>query len=521
MRRELLVVGLVSLSVVLVLAWPALGGGTQVGPSMNDHSSLVYTLWWVAERVGAGELPWGRAAGLESPDGAVLFPANLPGALAMTPVVWLLGPWAAFNTLALGHHVLTALFAWAWARRDGLSRPGAAVVTVALSLAPAMTTATFNGNPDVTPWFWWPLALYARHTHWGLAAALAVLAGLANPYVGVMTTLCLLAFQLRNGERGALWRTAVVVALGAGAIGALQTAALHDPGAAILKGPRTSLVGTASLLELLRPAPVVLRTDAVWELPRVAVGAYLGWSLLLAALWRGRDRVLWALVLIAVLMALGPVLRLGVLELGPPTPGVPQPVPNTGVALPWDLIERLPGLGQLQLTARFTGLAVLALAWLVAERLPELPRSWALAALVTLDLGVAGAGLQALTTQPRFDDGSCAALAPLEDGPVLDLPGTRHELWLGLATCHGRPVAEGINRPFSRRLQDALRQARSPADLPRLLASAGHRWLVYHRTVPAGSGPQEAVPQLGCATVEAQAFTIVDLDCVRASASTR
>ena len=514
---------LVGLAVAL-LAWPfpVDPAGTWVGGSQNDHASIALSWELVAERVTSGQLPWGHTDRIEAPEGATLFPADLPGALMLVPLMLALGPIVVVNLAQIAHHGLAAGATWLWLRREGAEVPGALAGALVFALAPALVTATFNGNPDVSVAFYLPLTLALLASE-GRGAALGAglvvaLAGASNPYVGVMSLFGALAALLARQRARELPYLLVPAALGAVGITVLTTMALHAPDAAILKGPRSGTFGTASLAGLLWPRALVQRTDPDWALPRVAVGAYLGLSALgLALLARDRRRLGWWMVAMGVLMALGPTLRL--FDVVPPPPGGPPPTGWNGhlhVPLPWAVMERFPGIGQLHLTARFTLLAAAGLAWLAARGTPRLGRwAWAAPALVLLDLGLLAGAPAMLGSAPVWEDGTCEALADLEPGAVVDLPPTYHELWIQQGLCHRRPVAEGINRPLPRALQHRMEQAGPGKDL-QVLAEAGYRWLVHHRSLPSRhfEGFTDGV-EPACVAMRTDAITVVDLACVR------
>jgi hypothetical protein len=103
--------------------------------------------------------------------------------------------------------------------------------------------------------------------------------------------------------------------------------------------------------------------------------------------------------------------------------------------------------------------------------------------LVGIDLLGTSGGWHLFKPQRPYDDGSCALLLELEPGPVIDVPGTHGEFWLYSATCHGNPVAEGINMPIVLRTQRNLNRKGVDRGL-KTLRLAGYRYLVFHLAVP-------------------------------------
>lgn len=522
---EVLLVTAVAGLALAALSWPVVAepGHFVVGGSANDHASIAWTLDFVADRLAHGFVPWGWTDRIEFPDGATLMPADLPEAVLLAPLTLLWGGVVALNVLLLGHLALSAGCAWGWLRSTGASVAGAAVGAIGFAACPALLTSTFNGNADVTPWYWIPAALWVGSAP-GLGRAVAAgglvaLAGACNPYVGVMSGLALGISLL--GERR--WRDLGVVAILAlvGAVGVMAgtAAAMQAADAAVRKGARYDSLGTTALLSLVNPVPQVYRTDPLWSPPRVAVGSYLGLSLLgLALLGRRRRGWVLAMVGLGVLLALGPTLRLYE-DPAPPVWKIDDPMGggsgDTHLPLPGALLAGLPGLSQLHLTHRFTGLAALGLAWGAAfgvERLGRL-RGW-MAAVVALDLmGLAG-GAALVRAAPLWEDGACALLEGKPKGAVIDLPVTHHELGMLSSLCHRRPVAEGINRELPGSLKRRLDKL-EPAEALRLLKGLGFRYLVWHGELPHRAGAELLGELEGCAVGESGQTRVFDLRCRR------
>lgn len=541
--------------VVAALAWPVplAPNAFVVGSSSNDHASIAWTLGFVADRLASGQVPWGHTETIGFPDGVTLWPADLPEAVLVTPLARWAGATAAANLLAILHHGLAAGLGWGWLRREGLGAVGAATGALALGFHAALVASTWNGNPDVTPFYWVPAALWAvtgpGRGHALAAGLLIAIGGWCNPYVGVMAAVAVgvrLAVDRRFAD---LALAGVIGALGAiGAIAAANSA-LHAADAAVVKGPRADLTGVASLLALVRPSPAIVRTDPAWALPRVATGAYLGVTLLgLALLARERRAFGWILVGIGVLAALGPELVL----FDPPSdavPGVDPPPRGTGIPLPWALTAAVPGLGALHLTHRFTGLAAVGLAWLAGRAADRVGRL--APAAVAVDLLVGAGAVWLLRGAPALDDGTCEALAGLPDGAVLDLPLGHHEIGLATQQCHGRPVVSGINQPVSPRARIALDKgpgrsstvplggepargdmsprlaadgtvgdrSRGPATgagaerAPGALLALGVRWIVVHELIP--SDEHGDLLDEACVAARAEQVVVYDLECLR------
>jgi len=468
---------------ILAFAWPLpLHFGSRIlGPTQADFYGIAWGLDHVARELFAGHWPVLHTTALEFPRGTRLLVADLPEAVLLAPVTRLFGPTAAFNLLALGHHALAAAAAWWCARRLGLAPPGRAITALAFAFAPAFVGTTFNQNPDVTAWYWVPLAAGLAGTAGSAraAAGAGLVAGLAawcNPYAGVMAaTAAVLLLPGRALGRWAAMLGALLFVGGGAAL--LAWWAVKDPLSAGHKpGGLLALHGAATLRDFFDPWPQI-HVNREWTISRFMHPAYLGWSLLLfgaAGCARGR-RWRWALLALAgVLMAFGP--RIGLTE----DRALINPV--------WWLGGHL-GLDRLWLYHRYTALAALGLGLLAGGLADALGRrGWWLVPLVALDLLILSPAWKYLGSVERFDDGACALLRELPPGPQFDVPPGEHELWLFGGACSGNPVAAGINRPNSRFLNLVLSTAQThgaPAALA-ALRQQGFRYIVYHPGGPRG-----------------------------------
>jgi hypothetical protein len=505
---------------LLAWPWPLAPTETVVGDSFNDQHSLAWTLQWVAERLAAGDLPWGYTDAVRWPDGGTLYPADLLEAVLLAPVTWAAGGIAALGALTVLHHGLAAGATWGWLRARGADAPGALAGALAVALAPWLVVSSWNGNPDVTGIGWAAAALWlVERERPGAAGAVVGLSALANPYPAVIGGLAVGARLLT--EPRALARAAAPMLLGFGAAWLLVTQALEAPDALIERAPRAGggLMGTATLLGLLDPRPEILDTDPVWGRSRVGTGAYLGLAALLAAVLARRDRGLgWGLVALGAVAALGPELRLFTAVIPPDGPLLGPPrLAGTGAPLPWALAEKVPGLDRLHQTARFTALSTLGLALLVAQAPARLGRArWVVALAICADLLMVAGGARLLGSAPAWDDGACAALRGRPDGPVLDLPPTAHELDLRGALCHGQPVAGAINRPIPPSLGRGLgppgrRQLRA---LLSRAADLGFAHAVVHRGFSDPALEAESARLPACVVAETDSVRVVDLGCL-------
>lgn len=512
-----------ALAVVLLLGllgWPLPlhPTTTALGGAQGDFASIAWGLWRVGEALPG--LPSVKVEGLHWPDGARLLVADLPGSLLVAPFARLFGPVFAYNLLQLAHPALAAAFALLALRDEGRSRLAAAAGGLTFGLSPVLLSGLHNGNPDVTPVFFLPLVvLLARRAQGGAgpAAALGLGLGLAawsNPYVGLMsglTALCWLPWPRDRRAAGRLLITGLVAGLVTAAILwpylSLVEATINGPDAMVRKrGPHHVSAGAAWLRGFFWPDQDEIQdgwTRHAW---------YLGFAPLALALWgllrpspraapgtrpegalpQGDTVLRWLLLTgIGLLLALGGALRWGPADLT---------VAGQTLWLPWHWMQRLQSLDALAIAYRFAALAALGVGALAARGLDargleDRPRGRLLAVgLVLLDLLAFGPGAAFVRSGAVEEDASCRLLAELEAGAVFDLPATLDERWLLNQTCHGRPIAAGINSPFPRRLTPLV--LGEVAAIPAGLRGAGYRWLVIHPLEPTEKIDQKLIVEL-------------------------
>ncbi len=461
---------------VAAVGWPVpvSWAGHVLGGGGGDFPSIAWGLWRAAEALPG--LPALHSELIFYPRGASLMLAALPEAVLLAPLTALLGPVVTFNLLQLLHPALAAAMAFALLRVEGRSAAAAAAGGLTFGLSPVLLSSLHNGNPDVTPLFLIPLAvLLVRRldTSWLAALGAGLAIGIApwfNPYVGVMVAAVAAVFA--PWRRPARLVVAALIALAlAGAYAALvlhsfavPDAMVHKPGGAADPVP----FGVAHLRGFFLP---VLEAQADgWSFHAWFLGTT---ALALGALAIARRRLTgmgrWAAVaLIGLTLALGPVLQVDTQT--PLSPG------GWRIALPAALLQDVPGLSSLKITYRYVALVALALAALAARGVDALPRLRGLApVLIGAELLLLGGPL--IAAGPAPSDDACAMLADLEPGPILDLPSSHDERYLLAQTCHGRPVAEGINQPHPRPVRQAIRKGPRAFDA---LHSHGFRYLVVH-----------------------------------------
>ena len=470
-----------------VIGWPAPVEPTRqvLGGGGGDLNGLAWTVWRITQALPAVPV---HHPDIQWPAGAHLAPVALPQALLASPVTSSLGPVAAVNALQLMHITLAGSLMALWAGRRGNGAAGAAAAGAAFGLAPVLLANVHNGNPDVTPLFWLPLAgLLAEEapTRWGMALGLGASLALApgwSPYAGVMTGIVALVctrWPATPAERSRVLTAAFIGVVGlAGWAWFYTGGAAGEPSLVLKRAPTPVAPGAASLRGFLDGSATGGGADG-WTVHRW----YLGWFTLGGAAlgaWHLRSAAARAalLVFLGVVLALGPVLQWN---------GEALTVAGRHLALPGALWIQVPGLDGLRLVWRYAALASLGLALLLAHGVAVLPR-WARPAiplLVCLDLLLLGGGASDLAAGPVHDDGGCRLLAGREAGPVLALPYDHDERSLMAQTCHGMPVAGSLNRLPGPRVRAAVSKG------PRALRRRGFRWLII-RTDEPGPGDTDA-----------------------------
>ena len=472
-------VGLFAAGLAALVAWPLPfhPAGVAIGGGDGDFNGIAWGLWRIARALP--HLPDAHVADIVWPTGATLLIADLPEGLLAAPFTLLFGPTFAFNLLQLAHVGLAAAFTAALVRRDGGPPAGAAAAGLAFGFCTVLTTGIHNGNADVTPLYLLPLVALLARDPWrgvGPALALGVAVGIGpwlNPYVGLMgglTALCLSPWPRRPSLGRASLAVGTALAMGGNFV-LLARETLDAPDAMVFKAAGRPLeAGVAWVSGYLIPS-LTHEPD-----PWTRHGWYLGLvPLLLGLLGLLQTRAkAWRWLLLA---GIGFVLAMGrAVHLTEST----LMVGGSPVWLPAASWSDLPGLGELQITYRYSAMVALALAWLVGQGARRIPArgAWLLAALVPLDLLLLGQGRMLLHAGAPQGDEACGLLAGLEPGPVLDLPGGQNERALFAQTVHGRPVAEGINKPFPREVRAAIDER--PHQALGTLAGLGYRYLVIH-----------------------------------------
>jgi hypothetical protein len=464
----------------LLLVSPVLGdpAGLALGHPQADTWNHV----WGFHHVAHGS--WLQTDALGWPAGGRLWFIDTWGAVWTLPIQWIAGPVAAFNVAAAVNLWLAAFGAWLLARRVSGSALAASVAAVGFGAAPYLLGQLHNGISETVAVGWLPLSWWAAlrlrdAPSWRGGVLLGVLVAVctwASWYTGLFAGIgaaCVVGLGLRTAPR----RRALLPWAGlAGAVGAaLVTPALAafvwslGGDALVARDPTfvwASLVGHNMVDGLAFVHPGDFHSpDLLQEFDEhLIVVVYVGWCVLLPALWAARDRRArpWlAGAAVAGVLALGPFLYLG---------GSYWELPGVGrIPLPFlALFEATPLFSAISHAYRFA--VPLQLCMVVAASVAAARWKWAgpgLAGLVLVEfLALSPAPFPVQTARASVP----AVYAALPEGAVLDLPvslqvldRSRYDLY---QTEHGRPIPYGLNDPTPP-LLDSNRLARAVIELER------------------------------------------------------
>lgn len=406
-----------------------------------DAYQNAWNLWWTAYALTSGQNPFVTPL-LYYPVGVDLFWQTLGFSQGLTalPVTLTLGPLAAFNFTLLASFIVAAYATFVFARRLTGSTLAALVGGTVYAFSPFHLEKVIDGNLEVAAIHWLPLyvlALYAlleRPAWWRalLAGGLLLWVSLGSWYYGLFALLFSGAMLLvwlpgrppRAWPRLLFWGAVPLLLWGAVlapqllALAAAGDSALHD-----LRGMQVAR--SADLMDFFLPNPAhPWWRAALWEwraqfypdavIWNVALG-WIGLALgLLGAATAWNQNWRWSvLLLVALVLAMGPVLKVG---------GV-----VTSIPLPFALIQDLPGVRAGQRPNHMVVLASLMLALLSAygaawllDRVRRNGRPLVAIGLVLAIVALDGnAGL--LTPVQRTVHPFYATL-PAADGGLLPLP---------------------------------------------------------------------------------------------------
>lgn len=516
---------------VLLLTWP-LGPrfASALPNARGDGLENTWNIWWAREALLVRHTTPFWAATLYYPDGTSLLfhPLGLVSAPIALPLQAVVDPPAALVLTLLALIWLLAastyLLLWELVRHRWAALAGGLFV----ALAPAHLYHLLLAQINLVALFPVPLILVAvlraaRRQRWpwvAAGAAAVVLGGLADWQYLVQALLLagllllVALWRRRRRPRAALralaWGAAPL-ALGLVALLPLVLAMIADYGPDVVRPEWQTELRSADLLSLLTPSPYhplwgeAGRTLYAAYYPRIpyagGVASFGLTALALAALaawrWRAVARPWLLLLALGVLLALGPDLHAGGVDLGLP--------------LPYRLFRLIPFMDASRVPAAFLKWTLLALAVLLALGLRTAyaragrGRRGALT-LATLGGLLAVEGLAVpLAVPDRPPVSACYRVLASDPRPgaVLDLPVIDANAPMYFQTLHRRPIAGGdLSRDnpygFLRSTpvvaQLAHAEAAVPADIfptpagawsRQALAAWGIRWVIL-RSADAG-----------------------------------
>lgn len=455
----------------LLVLWPVLPHAASAIPggpvAAIDGWQNVWNLWWAQRALAAGTNPFFTNL-LYYPDGVSLYlqTINISNGVLFWPVATLFGPVAAYNAAVFVALALAGLGGYALALHVTGDRLAAFAGGAVFAFSPFHMTKIWDGQLELISLQW--IAWYAlfllravEQRRWRdslLAAVFLALVGYTSWYYFLFTAvysvlfvlLWLTAAQNWTARRGMLVHAMGVAAGGALLLGpillpALQTVGLNTTPQDISANMDSIMLRSANLLDFWLPSAIhPLWGQAVVDLagkqwhPDVAGwNMGLGYTALALALlggvmaWRLAWRW-WALLLLMLLCALGPLLQVGARQ--------------TSIALPYMWLLRLPGASIAWRPSHFVVIATLMLAPLVALGMRALrqrtQRPWLVAAAALLLIGLEYMPPRWPVNMPDVDP--YYATLPPGSGALLELPppfesGQRLEEQM----VHGRPILAG------------------------------------------------------------------------------
>lgn len=433
------------LALAVLMTWPAAVAPAAAVPG-SAHGDLwegLWSLWFFADKVRQGALPFDVGGYLDAPGGGVLWVADPLNAVLGLPLVLTVGPGAAWSVLVIAHLVFAGLAAH---RLGELAGGDGWVAGILYAFAPITLAHLHNGATEAvgTGWLAWAAVelWQRRHLRAGLALGLATL---GSWYYGVcgFVFLGILALARRYPR---LLIAAVVAVVVAAPVAALALHVSTEPGNVVgIKNVRELMtvrrsIGPADPLSFFLPGDY--RSPDFRAIARYGEdylhAPYLGWVALLVALRRREGSLIWWGVLIAgLLLAIGPVLcqHGGAVILSG----------RRAIPLPYFLIERLPGLSSLSLLWRFAQLSALALAVLAARGAGRFAPAVIVLALIETRFVSPLHGLpDHVDTRP---DPVLEALRDAPDGAVLLWPVVGGRPYLYEQVTHHKPIVGTLNFP--------------------------------------------------------------------------
>jgi len=365
------------LALAALATWPLAVSPGRAPSVRADYFLNLWNFWWVDRALlqGRGSLLWTDylhyPLGISLARHELSFVNSIPAAVLARA----LGDHDAFKLLLVLHYALAGWFAFLLAREVSGSRAGALLAGILWALAPFHTYYATGLNGSATGFL--PLLLFFQVRLWrgggrasalGFALAAALLAGSHAYYLvyGVALGLLLVAggrlWAPETALSDGLRRLAPAVALAALAAGAVAWPLLS---ASLSGGAQVYDAGAATAHMAARSNDLY---GYLWiggpEELLVSWPTMLGWTavaVIAGGLARDRRCIFWlGLAALFALLSLGPSLHVGRAD--------------TGLALPYRLLVRAPGLQMLRKPDRMIAVVTLAVAVQLALAWPVLAR---------------------------------------------------------------------------------------------------------------------------------------------------
>jgi hypothetical protein len=375
----------------VILTWPLtlnLTRGVIGAVDGVDAYQNAWNLWWIASAITSLQNPFFSPL-LFYPDGVDLFwqPIGFSQGILALPVTLTLGPIAAVNWVVLTSFTIGGYATFVFTRRMTGDEIAALVAGATFVCSPYHMEKVIDGNLEVAaihwlPWYAYTLLLLLERPswRWALAAgAMLVWVSLGSWYYGLFAVLytgcsaCIWGYgafrssernrRVLHGARVFAWGMSPIIVWVLALAPALTSLATRaDDGMWDMR--QVQYERSADLVDVFLPSPVnpwwgpAVRAWRNQIYPDASIwNVALGWVALslgtLGALAFRRRAWRWALLALAcLLLALGPQLKIAGW--------------NTGLPLPYALIQDLPGIRAGQRPNHMAVMVSLCLAVLVA-----------------------------------------------------------------------------------------------------------------------------------------------------------